>query len=133
MKMKEKKTEEVIEEVVDVNDTALDYLKKARERIHQYAFFIKASKVCCGYCTKSCDDVLEFMGINVANPVTIKTGYNKETVGDAFSEFISDWIDEYNGLDLSKIDNYTKIIIDSFLPLPSEIVNIKKAFKKCEQ
>ena len=131
--MKEKKNEEVIEEVVEVNNVSRDYLESIRERIHQYAFFIKASKVCCGYCTKSCDNVLESMGINVSEPVDIKVGYNKETIGDAFSEFISDWIGDYNDLDLSKIDNYTKIIIDSFLPLPSEIVNIKKAFKKCEQ
>ena len=131
--MKEKKTEEVIEEVVEVNNASRSYLESIRERIHQYAFFIKASKVCCGYCTKSCDNVLESMGINVSEPVDIKVGYNKETIGDAFSEFISDWIGDYNDLDLSKIDNYTKIIIDSFLPLPSEIVNIKKAFKKCEQ
>ena len=132
MKMKEKKNEEVNEEVVEINNVSRDYLNKVRERVHQYAFFIKASKVCCGYCPKSCDDVLELMGIDVSGPVNIKAGYNKETIGDAFSEFISDWIGDYNDLDLSKIDNYTKIIIDSFLPLPSEIVNIKKAFKKCE-
>lgn len=132
MKMKEKKTEEVIEDVVEINTASRDYLESIRERIHQYAFFIKASKVCCGYCTKSCDNVLESIGIDISKPVTIKTGYSKETIGDAFLEFISDWINEYNDLELSKIDNYTKIIIDSFLPLPSEIVNIKKAFKKCE-
>lgn len=131
--MKEKKNEEVIEEVVEVNNVSRDYLESIRERIHQYAFFIKASKVCCGYCPKSCDDVLELMGIDVSKPVDIKVGYNKETIGDAFSEFISNWINDYNDLDLSEIDNYTKIIIDSFLPLPSEVVNIKKAFKKCEQ
>lgn len=133
MKMKEKKTEEVVEEVMETDTAILDYLKNERERIHQYAFFIKASKVCCGYCTKSCDDVLALMGINVSVPVTIKTGYSKETIGDAFSEFIQNWIDEYNKLNLSKVDNYTKVILDSFIPLPSEIINIKKAFKKCVQ
>ena len=131
--MKEKKNEEVVEEVVEINNFSRGYLESIRERVHQFAFFIKASKVCCGYCPKSCDDVLELMGIDVSEPVNIKVGYNKETIGDAFSEFISDWLDDYNNLDLSKIDNYTKVIIDSFLPLPSEIVNIKKAFKKCER
>ena len=131
--MKEKKTEEIIEEAIDIEDPIINYLEKERIRIHQYMYFIKASKICCGYCVKSCEDVLDLIGIDVSKPVTIKTGYNKENIGDAFSEFISDWINAYNDLDLTKVDNYTRTIIDSFIPLPTEIVNIKKAFKKCEQ
>ena len=37
--MKEKKNEEVIEEVVEVNDQLLNYIMFARECVYQYASF----------------------------------------------------------------------------------------------
>ena len=128
--MKEKKTEEVIE--MEVNDKLLEYLKFARTCSYQFAYFTKACKVCYTYCANDHDDLLKLLGLDTSEPVTIKTGYNEDTIYEAFLDFISKWIDEYNNLDLTKLDNYTKYIIESLLPLPCEIAEIKKKFEKCD-
>lgn len=132
MKVKNKKLEEVTEETIDIEDVVLNYLKDERVRVHQFAYFIKASKVCISYCPKSCENIFELIGIDVSEPVDIKVGYNKENISTAFSDFISEWINAYNALDFSKMDNYTRDIVQSFVPLPTEIASITKALKKCD-
>ena len=127
MKMKEKKTEEVIENPKILNELK-EYLEFARFCVHQNVIFTE----CC-YEIEQKDDILKRLGLDVSEPVSIITGFTKETIGKEYDEFVQNWIDRYNELDLSKIDNYTKAALLYFLPNVYEVTALKEKFKKCEQ
>lgn len=131
MRMKEKKTEEVTEEVVEapkISDELKEYLEFARFCIHQEKVFDK-HKV--GEIEK--DLMLEQLGLDISKPVSIVTGFSKETIAKEYDEFIQSWIDRYNELDLAKIDNYTKSVLYHFCPNPWDILFTKETLKKCAQ
>lgn len=131
MKMKEKKTEEVVEEVVEtpkISDELREYLEFARFCIHQEKVFDK-HKV--GEIEK--DLMLEQLGLDISKPVSIVTGFSKETIAKEYDEFIQNWIDRYNELDLTKIDNYIKSVLCHFCPNPWDILFTKERLKKCAQ
>lgn len=129
MKMKEKKTEEVVEEVVEtpkISNELREYLEFARFCVHQNVIFTG----CC-YEIEQKDDILKRLGLDVSEPVSIITGFTKETIGKEYDEFVQNWIDRYNELDLSKIDNYTKAALLYFIPNVYEVTTLKEKFKKC--
>lgn len=128
MKMKEKKTEEVVEETSKVSNELMEYLEFARFCVHQNTIFSE----CC-YELKQKDKILERLGLDVSKPVTVATGFTKETIGKEYDEFVESWIDRYNELDLSKIDNYTKASLLYFIPNVYEVSHLKEKFKKCAQ
>ena len=133
MKMKEKKTEEVTEEVVETNNELQNYLKFHRKCVHQYEHFITLTKVF--YRPDICkfDECMGLLGLDISETVSIETGFSKENLYDEFCKFIKNWIDEYNGVNLSKIDNYTRYVIEMDLPNPVDIIEAKRNFKKCAQ
>ena len=129
--MKEKKTEEVVEEVIEmpkISNELKEYLEFARFCVHQERVFDKH---------KSWETVkdlmLEQVGLNVSKPVSIVTGFSKETIAKEYDEFIKNWIDRYNELDLTKIDNYTKSVLEHFRPNPWDVLFTKERLKKCAQ
>lgn len=127
--MKEKKTEEVVEvETPKISDELKKYLEFARFCIHQEGVFDK----CKNWETEK-DLMLEQLGLDVSKPVSIVTGFSKETIAKEYDEFIQSWIDRYNELDLTKIDNYTKLILQRFCPNPWDILFTKEILKKCAQ
>lgn len=129
MKMKEKKTEEVVEEVVNstkISDELKEYLEFARFCIYQERVFDK-----CKNWTIEKDLMLEQLGLDVSKPVSVVTGFSKETIAKEYDEFIQSWIDRYNELDLTKIDNYTKSVLRHFSPNPWDILFTKEMFTKC--
>ena len=129
--MKEKKTEEVVEEVVEtpkISNELKEYLEFARFCIHQEKVFDKHKA---GEIEK--DLMLEQLGLDISKPVSIVTGFSKETIAKEYDEFIQNWIDRYNELDLTKIDNYTKSVLCHFCPNPWDILFTKAGFKECEQ
>lgn len=131
MKMKEKKTEEVVEEVVEVSkisDELRGYLEFARYCVHQEIVFDK-----CKNWASEKDSMLKQLGFDVSKPVSIVTGFSKETMAKEYNEFIQNWIDRYNELDLTKIDNYTKSVLHYFSPNPLEILFTKEKLEKCVQ
>ncbi len=130
--MKEKKTEEVVEEVIEtpkISNELKEYLEFARFCIHQERVFDKTKHW--GETEK--DLMLEQLGLDVSKPVSVVTGFSKETISKEYDEFIQSWIDRYNELDLTKIDNYTKSTLCHFIPNPWDILFVKAGFKKCEQ
>ena len=129
--MKEKKTEEVVEEVVEtpkISNELKEYLEFARFCVHQNVIYT-------GFCyeIEQKDDILKRLGLDVSEPVSIITGFTKETIGKEYDEFVQSWIDRYNELDLSKIDNYTKATLLYFIPNAYEVTTLKEKFKKCAQ
>lgn len=130
MKMKEKKTEEVVEEVETpkISNELKEYLEFARFCVHQERVFDK----CKNWETEK-DLMLEQLGLDVSKPVSIVTGFSKETIAKEYDEFIQSWIDRYNELDLTKIDNYTKSVLHHFCPNPWDILFTKETLKKCAQ
>ena len=125
--MKEKKTEEVVENS-KISNELKEYLEFARFCVHQNVIFTG----CC-YEIEQKDDILKRLGLDVSEPVSIITGFTKETIGKEYDEFVQNWIDHYNELDLSKIDNYTKAALLYFLPNVYEVTALKEKFKKCAQ
>lgn len=134
--MKEKKTEEVVEEVVEtpkVSDELREYLEFARQCRHQL----------CRYDDETCkskmifstnDSILEEFGVNVSLPVNIYIEFSNSNISEMFEEFITDWIDRYNKLDLTKFDNYTRLVIAQYSPCITAIYKIRKYIKeKCAQ
>ena len=131
MKMKEKKTEEVTEEVVEmpkISDELKDYLEFARFCVYQERVFDK-----CKNWETSKDLMLEQLGLDISKPVSIVTGFFKDSIAKEYDEFIQSWIDRYNELDLTKIDNYTKSVLDHFCPNPWDVLFTKEKLKKCAQ
>ena len=133
--MKEKKTEEVVEEVVDtpkISDEVKEYLEFARCcKIQLSEFYNELSG---GIYVReiSCDLELERFGVKCL-PVNMKTGFLKDNCQKYFEEFVKEWIIEYNKLDFSKYDNYTNLILKRFAPDVNAISIIRRKFKKCEQ
>lgn len=131
MKMKEKKTEEVVEEVVEtpkISDELKEYLEFARYCVYQERIFDK-----CKTWEAEKDLMLEQLGFDVSKPVSIVTGFSKKTIAKEYDEFIQNWIDRYNELDLTKIDNYTKSVLCRFCPNPWDIMFTKERLKECAQ
>ena len=128
MKMKEKKTEEVVEDTPKVSNELMEYLEFARYCVHQERVFDK-----CKTWEAEKDLILEQLGLDVSKPVSIVTGFSKETIAKEYDEFIQSWIDRYNELDLTKIDNYTKSVLCHFRPNPWDILFTKNKLKDCTQ
>lgn len=131
MKMKEKKTEEVTEEVVEtpkISNELKEYLEFARYCVYQERIFDKCKNWEAGY-----DSMLEQLGLDISKPVSIITGFSKETIAKEYDEFIQSWIDRYNELDLTKIDNYTKSVLYHFCPNPWNVLFTKEKLNKCAQ
>lgn len=129
--MKEKKTEEVTEEVVEmpkISDELKDYLEFARFCVYQERVFDK----CKNWETEK-DLMLKQLGLDVSKPVSIITGFSKDSIAKEYDEFIQNWIDRYNELDLTKIDNYTKSVLSRFCPNPWDVLFTKEKLKKCAQ
>ena len=129
--MKEKKTEEVTEEVVEtpkISDELKDYLEFARFCVYQERVFDK----CKNWETEK-DLMLKQLGLDVSKPVSIVTGFSKDSIAREYDEFIQNWIDRYNELDLTKIDNYTKSVLSRFCPNPWDILFTKERLKRCAQ
>ena len=75
MKMKEKKTEEVTEEVIEtpkISNELKEYLEFVRFCIHQVGEFDEFHKSC----TKGQDMILEYLGLDISKPVSIVTGFS---------------------------------------------------------
>lgn len=127
--MKEKKTEEVVEvETPKISDELKEYLGFARFCVYQERVFDK-----CKNWETSYDSILEQLGLDVSKSVSVVTGFSKETIAKEYDEFIQSWIDRYNELDLTKIDNYTKSVLCHFCPNPWDILFTKERLKKCAQ
>lgn len=129
--MKEKKTEEVTEEVVEapkISNELKEYLEFARYCVYQEKAFDSVYNW-----QKEKDVILEWLGLDVSKPVSVVTGFSKETISKEYDEFIQSWIDRYNELDLTKFDNYTKSILDRFIPNPWDVWYTKERLKKCVQ
>ena len=127
--MKEKKTEEVVEVATpNISNELKEYLEFARFCIHQERIFDK-----CKTWETEKDLMLEQLGLDVSKPVSIVTGFSKDSIAREYDEFIQNWIDRYNELDLTKIDNYTKSVLSHFCPNPWDILFIKERLKKCAQ
>lgn len=124
MKMKEKK-EEIVEEVVEVNNELLDYLEFARQRVYQLAVFEQFIHLC-GDSPTHIDQMLKMFGVDISKPVKVNTGYTKESILEVIDEFVGEWIETFNELDLSKIDNYTKVSLEKFVPNPCQIAYLKE-------
>lgn len=135
MKMKEKKTEEVVEEVVEppkISDELREYLEFARYALHQIAHFKDIINKC-GYYPKAWNLIFESYGIDITKPVNIKSGFGINNAISIINSFVEEWIDRYNSLDLSKYDNYTNRLLSKLTPDPIEIEYLKIEFKKCAQ
>ena len=135
MKMKEKKTEEVVEEVIEtpkISNELREYLEFARYCKIQLSEFYNELSGAIYVRDISCDLELERFGVKCL-PVNIKTGFSKDNCQKYFEEFVEEWIIEYNKLDFSKYDNYTNLILKRFAPDVNAISMIRRKFKKCEQ
>ena len=131
MKMKEKKTEGVVEEVANptkISDELKEYLEFARFCIYQEKVFDKTKNWEIEY-----DSMLEQLGLDVSKSVSVVTGFSKETIAKEYDEFIQSWIDRYNELDLTKIDNYTKSVLYHFCPNPWDVLFTKGKLRECAQ
>lgn len=136
MKMKEKKTEEVVEEVVEspkISDELKEYLAFARYCKSQMCqFFNEIEDRNVTQTVK--DSELERFGIDTSLPIGINVGFSKENMLKRFEEFVEEWIKAYNKLDLLKYDNYTNVVLKEFAPDPSTISCIRSRIKeKCAQ
>lgn len=131
MKMKEKKTEEVVEEVVEtpkISDELREYLEFVRQCEYQHAIFEGSSEEY----LKEVDRVLGTM-IDISKPVSVLNGFAKENIFREYEDFIQLWIDRFNELDLEKFDNFTVLILRRFTPNIFTTYRLKEKFKKCAQ
>ena len=129
MKMKEKKTEEVVEEVVEIpkiSNELKEYLEFARQCEYQHAVFEGSSEEY----LKEVDRVLGTM-IDVSKPVSVLNGFAKENILREYEDFVQIWIDRFNELDLEKFDNFTVLILRRFTPNIFTTYRLKEKFKKC--
>lgn len=132
MKMKEKKTEEVVEETPKVSDELRRYLEHARQNRHQLFYYF--NEVGCKDKTNCTDDsVLESFGVKTSFPVNVWVCISKDDLLEHFEDFVAAWIEEYNELDVSKFDNYTKLVVNHYAPDILLISQIRKLIKKCAQ
>ena len=132
MKMKEKKTEEVVEEVVNstkISDELKEYLELARFCEYQKQIFYESGMSW----LNEMDNFLNDFGIDVSKPVSIITYIPENEKLEKFDQFIQSWIDAYNRLDVTKLDNYTKRILTHFVPNPFSVSYIRKEIKRCAQ
>ena len=131
--MKEKKTEEVVEEIraPKISDEVREYLEFVRQCEYQRNIF--AGDVYGSHWLKDVDALLESLGIDITKPLTLVTNFPKDKKVEIFDEFIENWIHAYNTLDLTKLDNYTKRIIFDFVPSPISTLGIRNKLKKCAQ
>lgn len=131
--MKEKKTEEVIEEVVEmpkISDEVKEFLETHRQFTHQYFAF----KHMVGLTAEKLNDKMyEEFGLDISKPVSVLTGFSKETCLEQFEKFMKSMIDLYNEFDFNKLDNYTRIRIERAFPDGFKVEYIKRCFKKCAQ
>ena len=128
--MKEKKTEEVVEEVVEtpkISNELREYLEFARYCVHQNAIFRDFNGD-----LKQKDMILESLGLDISKPVTVASGFSKESISNDYDGFIQNWIDHYNELDLTKVDNYTVARLQMLIPNICDLVH-KEHLKKCAQ
>ena len=126
--MKEKKTEEVVEvETPKISNELMEYLEFARYCVHQNAIFRDFNGD-----LKQKDMILESLGLDISKPVTVASGFSKESISNDYDEFIQNWIDRYNELDLTKVDNYTVARLQMLIPNICDLVH-KEHLKKCEQ
>ena len=136
MKMKEKKTEEVVEEVVEttkISDELVEYLAFARCCKSQMCQFFNEIDNRNVIQTVNYSE-LERFGVDTSLPIGINVGFSKENMLERFEEFVEEWIKAYNKLDLLKYDNYTNIVLKEFAPDPSTISCIRSRIKeKCAQ
>lgn len=130
MKLKEKKIENPIEETIEVDDKLLEYLKFSRECEYQFSIFAKIAGITVD--TKEIDDLYKELGIDTCKPVQIVDGFCEENLADDFKEFIQEWIDAFNDLDLNSIDNYTRFALFDRIPSYHQRELMKRRFKKCE-
>ena len=129
MKMKEKKTEEVVEvETPKISDELREYLEFARQCEYQHAVFEGSSEEY----LKEVDRVLGTM-IDISKPVSVLNGFAKENIFREYEDFIQLWIDRFNELDLEKFDNFTVLILRQFTPNMFTTYRLKEKFKKCVQ
>lgn len=126
--MKEKKTEEVVEETPKVSNELMEYLEFARYCVHQMGEFDEFHKSC----TERQDALLEYLGLDISKPVSIVTGFSKESILEEYDKFLQNWIDRFNELDLTKIDNYTIARLQTLTPNIPELF-LRKKLKKCAQ
>lgn len=134
--MKEKKIEEVVEEVVEtpkISNELKEYLSFARYCKSQMCQFFNEIENRNAIQTVK-DSELERFGIDTSLPIGINVGFSKENMLERFEEFIEEWIKAYNKLDLLKYDNYTNIVLKEFAPDPSTISCVRSRIKeKCVQ
>ena len=76
--------------------------------------------------------ILERLGLYNFKPVNGSSGFSKESISNDYDEFIQNWIDRYNELDLTKVDNYTVARLQMLIPNICDLVH-KEHLKKCEQ
>lgn len=131
--MKEKKTEEVVEEieVPKISDELREFLEFVRQCEYQRSIFCE--DMYGPNWLKDMDTTLESLGIDITKPLTLVTNFPKDKKLEIFDEFIENWISAYNTLDFTKLDNYTKRIISDFAPSPITTLKIRKQLKKCAQ
>lgn len=129
--MKEKKTEEIVEEVVEapkISDELKEYLEFVRQCEYQHAIFEGSSEEY----LKEVDNVLGTM-IDISKPISVLNGFTKENILREYEDFIQIWIDRFNELDLEKFDNFTVLILRRFTPNIFTTYRLKEKFKKCAQ
>lgn len=129
MKMKEKKTEEVTENVIEVEDKILDSLELFRRFEHQYEVF---KRLTCPFGENRIDAIYESLGIDVSEPVEVLDGFNHKNVVEEFDKLIKAWIDEYNKLDLNDLDNYTQQILSERIPNICQIRSLRSDLERNE-
>jgi hypothetical protein len=133
MKMKEKKTEEVVEKVVEtpkISDEVREFLETHRQFMHQYFAF----KHMVGLTAEKLNDKMyEEFGLDISKPVSVLTGFSKETRLEQFEKFMKSMINLYNEFDFNKLENYTRIRIERAFPDGFKVEYVKRCFKKCAQ
>ena len=132
MKMKEKKTEEVVEEVVETTNQVIEYLEFARQCMYQYVQFENQVHAGSCFCLKGNDLILKTMGIDIRKPVDIKAGYADDYLDFAIDRLVKTWIEKYNELDLTKCDNYTRTVLCQFVPDLRNVEYLKDCVSRCE-
>lgn len=119
MKMKEKKVEEVVEE--NVNEQVLDYLKYARQAERQVGYGLgKIKYLNVKYGLSDCT----YKSVGVDDDVTI-THFSNENVIEKTFELLNEWIDEYNKVNFSKLDNFTSDIVRAAAPAVNTLGMLK--------
>ena len=133
--MKEKKTEEVVEEIETpkISDELVEYLAFARYcKAQMCQFFNEIENRGAIQIVKNSE--LERFGVDTSLPIGINVGFSKENMLERFEEFVEEWIKAYNKLDLLKYDNYTNVVLKEFAPDPSTISCVRSKIKeKCAQ